>query len=190
MTRTVIAAAAAAVLATANAAHADPFPHVRFQNARIGEALDVMTDRSAAFRAIVAELDASDLIAYVDEGRCVPGIRSCLRIFPTSGRLRFVRIHLDTRQHLATVVGQIAHELQHAVEVARRPDVVDGASLRALYREIGYRSCAPPSECFETIGAQDLEATVVRDVQRGRRQTSVDSRQTPVNSRQSSVNTR
>ena len=178
MTRRLIAAAAAAVLAAADVATADPFPHVRFQNARIGEALDLMSDRSPAFRAIVAELEASDLVAYLDEGRCVAGIRSCLHIFSTNGRLRFVRIHLDTRQHLATVVGQLAHELQHAVEVARRPDVVDGPSLRNLYREIGYRSCAPPSECFETIGAQDLEAAVVRDVGRTRsgRQSSVNSR--------------
>ena len=52
MRRALIAAAVVAVLAAADVASADPFPHVRFQNTRIGEALDLMLDRSPAFRAI------------------------------------------------------------------------------------------------------------------------------------------
>ena len=37
-------------------------------------------------------------------------------------------------------VAWLAHELQHAVEIARAPDVQDNASVARLYRQIGWQS--------------------------------------------------
>ena len=37
----------------------------------------------------------------------------------------------------------MAHELQHAVEIADTPAIVDGASLAREYQRIGYRQSWP-----------------------------------------------
>jgi hypothetical protein len=57
----------------------------------------------------------------------------------------------------------IAHELQHAVEIVREPDVVDAATALALYRRIGTGRCREGlSEECETEMAKRIE-TVVRE---------------------------
>src|SRR5206468_3909770 len=59
-----------------------------------------------------------------------------------------------------SVVRQIAHELQHAVEIAADPDATTGARVEALYRRIGFPSCRPDPRCYETRAAQATEARV------------------------------
>jgi hypothetical protein len=65
------------------------------------------------------------------------------------------------------LVAELAHELQHASEVAAHPDVIDGAALRAMYRAIGYQSCnAYGIECWETREAQAAERVVREQLRR------------------------
>jgi hypothetical protein len=53
-------------------------------------------------------------------------------------------------------IQQVAHELQHAIEVAGVPQVVDADSLRALDSRIGSAEMAP--DTFETIAALAVAA--------------------------------
>jgi hypothetical protein len=56
------------------------------------------------------------------------------------------------------MIAVIAHELQHAVEVAGDPGVVDDAGLVALYRRIGHNSAGGHS--YDTDAARTAGHTV------------------------------
>jgi hypothetical protein len=120
-------------------------------------------DRSATFRRLVDTLQHSNVIVFVQPGSCVGGrVRSCLVAVAGSDHDRHIRIRLDPQHTIKNgLIAAIAHELQHAVEVAESPDVVDRASLAALYRRIAIGRCGRGlSEECETARALTTERTV------------------------------
>jgi len=140
--------------------------HVRYLTARIAEVADFAYTRSAAFRALVNSIEASDVIVYVEDGWCSHGIvPSCLRFQSANGGVRYLRVDLRSRRSVISVVAQLAHELHHANEIAGQPDVVDATTLRAFYAAIGFASCnRSVGECWETRGAADSERIVREEV--------------------------
>lgn len=131
--------------------------HVRYLDERIEEVANVAFAQSEAFRELIDVLESSDVVVYVEQGRCVRGaIRSCLRMMTSAGGIRYLRVTLDLRRSLAAEVSQLAHELRHATEIAGRPEVVNEKTLRALYAEIGFLGCERIfGECWETQAAID-----------------------------------
>jgi hypothetical protein len=134
---------------------------VRSHNKRILAALDDARRRSPTFEALLSRVEASDVIVYIESGRCgSPQVWSCVAI--ASGRpYRYLRVTLDTDHSRQLIIAQLAHELQHAVEIAEAPDVVDGATLRALYGRIGTRSSA---DAFETTAAIRVAARIAAEL--------------------------
>ena len=59
---------------------------------------------------------------------------------------------------------QLAHELQHAVEVIEDESVIDEASLIALYRRIGQQSGGNAPMRWETAAAQQTGFKVRREL--------------------------
>ena len=85
-------------------------------------------DRPPAFRDLIDALQTSNVIALVRPAVCAGGrIRSCVTSVNGSDRERHIRINVDTLTSHNRLIATIAHELQHAVEIAERSDVVDGA---------------------------------------------------------------
>jgi hypothetical protein len=117
--------------------------------------------RSATFRDVVARIEASDTVVYIDEGTCVDARRGCLHVLPGSGQRR-LQVRVDSRQPLRSVVGQLAHELQHAVEIVGTVDVTDNESLKRLYEVIGFRGDRN-GEIWETRQAQSIETLVLKE---------------------------
>jgi hypothetical protein len=134
---------------------------IRLYNARISEVFRLARQRSPSFDDLVVTLEQLDRIVYIQEGRCRHGeARSCLQIMPTPGAGNLV-IRLDPRQSIVAVVEQLAHELYHAAEIARSPEVRDTASARELFGRIGERSCiADSDDCWETRAAVAFERVV------------------------------
>jgi hypothetical protein len=134
--------------------------HVRYLDDRIEEVASIAYAQSAAFRALVAVLESSDVVVYVDRGWCMRGaVRSCLHIMTSGGGVRYLHVTLDPYRALTLVVAQLAHELHHATEVANRPEVVDDRTLNALYGEIGF-------ECHDRIGVKCWETEAAKDSER------------------------
>jgi hypothetical protein len=172
----VVAGALVHAVAAASADSGTGASHVRVMNRRIAAAFELARSRSEAFRVVLAAIDASDTYVVIEEGRCPEStIRSCLHMLaPGVAGARAVRIRVDSRQPLTTVVAQLAHELRHAGEIAAHPAVIDGPSLRAMYRQIGYQSCAgPQGECWETRAAQSTERLVVDQLKRFQSYTAI-----------------
>lgn len=161
--------------ATASAAAPDgsaPRPQasrLRFSNERIAEVFRVASERSPSFRTLVAAIEGSpSVLVYLEEGRCGSReFRSCLHIVSTVAGRRYLWVDVSARRHMPDVIAQLAHELHHALEIAGHPDVVDGATLQELYREIGFESCHhSQGRCWETDGAKATERLVVSEVAR------------------------
>ena len=149
-------------LAQATAGHDDA--HVRFNNDRIREVVELTLERSPTFGRLFAAIESSDVIVYLNEGRCKGALQACLHIMPTPGGRRLV-VRLDPRQALTSVAGQLAHELQHAVEIAADASAVDEPTVRKLYERIGFQNCPPNGpECWETRTAEDSKATVLKEM--------------------------
>jgi hypothetical protein len=140
-----------------------PDRHVRTFDRRVSTALADGARRSATFRDLLGSLDASDVIAYVEQSHDLPAnLHGRLVLAATSGSSRYVRIQVRAMQPPDEVIAVIAHELRHALEIAQAPHVRDEASMRTHYERIGAgRSHAMG---FETREAQDAGRRVRQEL--------------------------
>ncbi len=86
--------------------------------------------------------------------------------FVTAGPdCRFVRISIRVPGRDRDLVAWLGHELQHAVELAGAPEVVDQDSLMRYYERIGMRRSAAAAE---TVAAQRAWRRILDEVKFGR----------------------
>src|SRR5262245_61632110 len=149
------------------------YTHVRSTNEYVIGLVRDGYERSPAFRALVDTLERSNVVVLVQPGMCAGGrIRSCLVSVIGSERDRHIRVKVDPQHTLrAGLIATIAHELQHAVEIAEHPDVTDASRALSLYRRIAFGRCrAGLSDECETTRALDTERAVLVELL-GRRNT-------------------
>ena len=157
-------------LASADTVMAQEAPlrsRVRTESARISSAIAEGTDRSATFRRLVAEIDGSDGLVYVEEGECGHSVTACLLMSVTiAGPSRVLRIRVAPRKAPGCeLVELVGHELQHAVEALREPGVRSNAQMFHFFDGIGRTG----SGRFETADALDAGVDVAREACRGSR---------------------
>ena len=143
----------------ASALHAD---RVRPVGAPADALLQAGRARSTTFASLLDTLDDGNLIVYVTTGG-QPGPNH-LRFACAAGQARFVWITLNAQDAEARRIAGLAHELQHAIEVAGAPDVKDDAALRSFYAQHGQEVS---SGRFCTKEAQRAERTVFDELCRG-----------------------
>ena len=133
---------AATVRGTAAAQLAPASPIVRTNRVRaLGPTAQALIDdgtrQSSSFTSLLQAVERSDLIVYVATG--------FLRV---TGRLEFASAKAGTRYLRVTVnvpdaeprlIASLAHELQHAAEIAAAPEVTDAAALARYYQQHGQR---------------------------------------------------
>ena len=83
--------------------------------------------------------------------------------FEGSPYLRVLVNHKHRHPH--NVIATLAHELQHALEVARSPDVKDATTMRALFERIGtVRVRRTMTTAYETEAAREIGEQVLREL--------------------------
>ena len=133
------------------------FDHrVRTTDAYLGELLGGALATSPTIRALVDRLEHSDVIVYlVRDNLTAWALEGKTTFIAARGNVRYVRITIawerGRRRHVAT----LAHELQHAVEIADAPTVIDEASLEREYERIGCQRAPhyPGRRAFDTDAA-------------------------------------
>jgi hypothetical protein len=136
---------------------------IRSHHGRIVKAIEQASVRSATFNDLVDRVKRSDLIIYIESGRCPNRqVMSCVAVAATSNSYRYLRITIDTDHSVQLIVSQIAHELQHAIEIADAADVVDEPTLRAFYGRIGTTSAN--RDIYETTEAIAIAARVTLEL--------------------------
>jgi len=150
------------IAAMCGSAAAGEMPHVRDNgDVRIATLLQEGIRRSATLRRIVAQVDASDGIVYIEEGRCRYSARACLsHSIVIAGPSRILRIHIDTARGRDEVLAVFGHELRHALEVLDQPQLRSMQAVMYFYEMEGRRS----EGRYETTAALDTERAVLRDL--------------------------
>ncbi len=117
-----------------------PTRHVRSSDAYVTSLLRDGFYRSPTFARLIARLEHSDLIIHIETSQMLPaGIEGRLILLPLAHGTRYVRIQIGVHESHADAVALLAHELEHAQEVADAPGVTDLTALVALYERIGFR---------------------------------------------------
>lgn len=145
-------------------ATAPEMARVRSTNPSITALIQQATERSETFRGIVATINASDGIVYVEEGQCGHGVRACLVAVMTAGTNRMLRVKVDTRKADWDLMGSIGHELRHGIEVLSEPGVRSNADMYFLYARIGFRGTG--NGAVETNAAIDAGTAVRAEVRK------------------------
>jgi len=102
-------------------AAASTCPHVRANgNPAVASLIEEASRTSETFRQLVAAIDGTNGLVYVEPGQCRHGVHACLTLSVTvAGPHRILRILLDLHRELSELIGSLGHELQHALEVLR-----------------------------------------------------------------------
>jgi hypothetical protein len=142
--------------------------HVRTAEARLQSEINEGLARSPFFRGLVARLDASDVIVYIQsECGMSPRIFARLAFMGAAGGRRYVHVLVSCALTDDEQIAALGHELRHAVEIADAPSVVDTTSLGEQYQRIGYASHGVPSGSgFESRAAIDAAHQVWAELSR------------------------
>lgn len=127
--------------------------HIRPLTASSAKLVTDAAARSPIVSALLDSLEQTDVFVYVKD--CIDEVshpRAFVRFVAYTPGRRYLLIQIDRWRVMPNqCTAWLAHELQHALEVASAPEVTDAASLARLYRRIGYES--GPGQ-FETDLAQ------------------------------------
>jgi hypothetical protein len=153
------------MLAAALAAQNPPGTHVRTMQWEIAAFIEAGRARSATFRRLIATLDSSDVIVHVEPKLTRPGLGGFLNYAVVAvGRYRYLRIAIDIRGPNSHVVPLLAHELQHAIEIADAPEARDAQGVEDVFRRLnGITGRGDSPYSLETEAAIDIERAVRRE---------------------------
>jgi hypothetical protein len=144
-----------------------PTDHIRTSEPVIASLLKYGYGASATFRLLVDALNRSNLLVYVDLRK--DGTGTGLHRLAASNGVRFAWISIARDRGQEQLTARLAHELQHAVEIATVPEVVNDGTLAAYYRRRGFsQGGGTTAETFESPAAQTIERTVFRELVRPR----------------------
>src|SRR5262252_11222481 len=114
-----------------------PPPHVRPQNVRSQEILDDAVRRSPTVASLVRTIERSAIIVFIelaydrqDLGRTT--------MLASNQFARLLHIQLNGKLSPDRLIEVLGHELQHATEIARAPEIRDDDSLARVYTQLGF----------------------------------------------------
>ena len=107
-------------------------PSVRSVEPEIQTLIEKGIARSETFRSLIAKLAGSDVIVYIESRIIRQGlVGSTSHRVIVRGGYRYVRLAIDPHGPDARLIAVIAHELQHAIEIAQAPELGARRRLKA-----------------------------------------------------------
>jgi hypothetical protein len=138
-----------------------PIRSVRTVDPLIQSVIEKGIAQSATFRSLIDTLADTDVIVYV-ESRIVRdgllGLTSHHIII--RGPYRYLRVAIDPHRTIKQQTIVLAHELQHAIEIAHAFEVGRSQTADRLFARIGFRFGCERSNCYETREALATEHRV------------------------------
>jgi len=143
---------------------ASPNPRVRPNDGRAAAALLQGLARSETIRMIVDRLETLKVIVYVEmQPALMHKLAGRMVWLAATEHYRYVRVSLSPEFSGESLVAVLGHELQHALEVALSPSIVDEPSLEAYYRKNGINMRSHASG-WDTQAARDAGDLVRREI--------------------------
>jgi hypothetical protein len=146
-------------------------PRIRMTEPRLRMLFHAGLAHSPTLRALTTRLEASDVVVYLrsEPHAASPGVAGRLTFLSVVGTLRYLVVRLTPLRSAVQQLAMIGHELQHAVEVAERPEIVDDASLYREYMRIGHHNgWVGPGVAVETQAATEVGTRVSRELRLAR----------------------
>ena len=142
--------------------YAQSSPHVRFLDPVLKELFDQGMQQSPTLRALVDKVEAAPILVFIEGDIRMPVYLGARLNFVTSvNGLRYVRVDIDCTLSPRRQVALLAHELQHALEIGERKDILDAEGMESLYEEIGFQSSDNGShKSYETDAAKGIQRAV------------------------------
>lgn len=138
-----------------------PAPHVRPQGVRSQEILNDAVRRSPTVAGLVRTIELSPIIVFielaydrVDLGRTT--------ILTANEFARLLHVQLNGTLSTDRLVEVLGHELSHAIEILREPEIRDDVSLGRVYARMGVEI---QRGHFETDAARQTELQVHTELQ-------------------------
>lgn len=163
--------------AIVSAASAEDAPDTRASHIRPADrcATRLLADaveQSAIVRGLIEQLTGSDVIVYLTSSQPLNRVKGMPRgkthFLTANPAGRFLQVWVDPAQGPAARMAVLAHELQHALEVAGEPAVTDLPSFRAFYEgvaTVGHATGASRGvRRYETAAAVAVETRVLREL--------------------------
>jgi len=137
-------------------------PRIRITDSWIRRLFAVGLTSSPTFRSLVARLDQADVVVYLQSDvRGAPGLAGRLTFLSVVAGTRYVVIRLTPLRSAVQQLGMMGHELQHAVEIAEQPAIVDPESMYREYLRIGYlNGFSGPGVAVDTKAAMEVGGRV------------------------------
>jgi hypothetical protein len=137
-----------------------PVPHLRPETPDLRSLTTRAAGRSPIVRELIDRLNQSSVIVYLRHRVFGPvTVDGQIGLLSASRTHRFLVIELACDRSELTQMATLAHELQHALEIAGEPSVVDIPTLVRFYTRVG--SALQPmgvTMTFETQAAADTGA--------------------------------
>lgn len=142
--------------------YAQSAPHVRFLDSVIKELFDHGVQQSPTLRALVEKIEAAPILVFIEGDIRMPSHLGARLNFVTSvNGLRYVRVDIDCTLSPRRQIALLAHELQHALEIGERTDILDAEGMESLYEEIGFQSNDfGAHKSYETDAAKAIQRAV------------------------------
>jgi hypothetical protein len=138
------AAFAAAMVACPVVAQSDePAPSAHVRGHKVGTCdaetlLEGALTGSPTVRRLVAALDASNVYVIVELRDRIVNRSGYLTFIGAAHQVRWLKVTIELGVNHVERGAWLAHELQHAVEIASAPEVQSTESLRRYYARIGH----------------------------------------------------
>jgi len=137
--------------------------HVRASDPLVRAWIKNGASESPTLNGLLADLTASDVIVHVVlVDRLGGGVNGQLSFVAATPTVRYLRIEITRLGGRADMIALIAHELQHAAEVAGSPRVRDPHSMATLYLHLG--SSMKDPRHYDSAAARLTEEMVRREV--------------------------
>jgi hypothetical protein len=143
--------------------------NIRIVDRELNTLFEVGLELSPTLAALVTELNAASILVFADCSMQMPSrIGARLTLLTSVGDTRYVRVAVDCSLQSRRQIALLAHEIQHALEIAGRPDVLDEDDMESLYEQIGFTTLKDHTHTrVETAAAINVQERV--DVELGGR---------------------
>jgi hypothetical protein len=117
-------------------------PRLRVEDPHLARMIEDGSQRSPTFHSIVHDITASNVVVYVQFGKCQPHVDACLEYVTWALPCLYLKATIDPfEKPESVIVGLVAHELRHALEVTES-GVRTGEQFGAFYEAHGRRGSA------------------------------------------------
>lgn len=143
-------------------AFAESTPHVRVFDRELKARLDEGIRRSPTLAALVDELDKAAVLVFVDCRLQLPSrVGARVQLATSINGVRYIRVDVSCFLPDAAKITLLAHEFQHALEIAGRSDIVDSDSMESYFQDIGFQTYFDGNhKAYETEAAIAIQERV------------------------------